>query len=87
MVASASLTLEMTWRATMPDTGRSNVRELRRIELPVGETGFGDPDGPLRVAVVVDVETTGLSPQEDKIIELAMRRFTYDPEGQIVVAH
>ena len=68
----------------MPDTGRSNVRELRRIELPVGETGFGDPDGPLRVAVVVDVETTGLSPQEDKIIELAMRRFTYDPEGQIV---
>jgi len=68
----------------MPDTGRSNVRELRRIELSVGETGFGDPDGPLRVAVVVDVETTGLSPQEDKIIELAMRRFTYDPEGQIV---
>lgn len=68
----------------MTDTGRSNVRELRRIKLSVGETGFGDPDGPLRVAVVVDVETTGLSPQEDKVIELAMRRFTYDPEGHIV---
>ena len=37
----------------------------------------------LKVALFVDVETTGLDPQKDEIIELAMVPFTYGPDGQI----
>ena len=63
---------------------QSDVRQLRRVNLQVGETGFGDPDVPLRTAAVVDVETTGLDPATEKVIELAVRRFRYDPGGHIV---
>jgi DNA polymerase-3 subunit epsilon len=68
----------------MTDRDTSNVRQLRRIDLKVGETGFGDPDDPLCIAAVVDVETTGLDPESAKVIELAVRRFKYDPAGHIV---
>lgn len=68
----------------MPDPQSSDIRQLRRINLAVGETGFGDPDDPLHVAAVVDVETTGLDPENDKVIELAVRRFKYGPSGHIV---
>ncbi len=68
----------------MIDPGRPGIRELHRVELVVGETGLGDPDDPLRVAAVVDVETTGLCPIEDRVIELAVRRFRYDHRGYIV---
>lgn len=60
-----------------------NIRSLRRIDVATGETGLGDPDAALKVAVAVDVETTGLR-DEDKVIELAMRRFRYDDGGRIV---
>lgn len=76
--------MAFAWRIAMADIGRSNIRELRRVELHVGETGFGDPDAPLQVAAVIDVETTGLCPEEDRVIELAVRRFRYDPDGHIV---
>jgi DNA polymerase-3 subunit epsilon len=66
------------------DHARSDIRQLRRVDLHVGETGFGDPDDPLLVAAVVDVETTGLDPENDRVIELAVRRFKYDPGGHIV---
>lgn len=68
----------------MTDHSRPDIRQLRRVKLHVGETGFGDPDDPLRVAAVIDVETTGLNPDDDKVIELAVRRFKYDPDGHIV---
>lgn len=69
---------------TMSEFQQSDVRQLRRVNLQVGETGFGDPDVPLRTAAVVDVETTGLDPATEKVIELAVRRFRYDPDGHIV---
>lgn len=68
----------------MTDAHGSDVRELRRVDLRVGETGFGNPDAPLRVAAVIDVETTGLCTENDKVIELAVRRFKFDPDGHIV---
>ena len=63
--------------------GSEDVRTLRRIDVHVGETGIGEPDTALKVAVALDVETTGLA-KDDKVIELAMRRFRYDANGQIV---
>lgn len=37
----------------------------------------------LRTGLFVDVETTGLDPRHDEIIELAMTRFYYSPNGRI----
>lgn len=37
----------------------------------------------LRTGLFVDVETTGLDPRHDEIIELAMTRFHYSPDGRI----
>jgi len=68
----------------MSEFRQSDTRQLRRVDLKIGETGFGDPDVPLRTAAVIDVETTGLEPSSDKVIELAVRRFKYDPGGHIV---
>lgn len=68
----------------MIDSHKPDFRQLRRIDLKVGETGLGDSDGPLRTAAVVDVETTGLDTENDQIIELAVRRFKYAPTGHIV---
>ena len=36
-----------------------------------------------KLALFVDVETTGLDHQTDEIIELAIVPFTYGPDGQI----
>lgn len=68
----------------MIDPRNPDVRQLRRIDLKVGETGLGDPDDPLFTGAVVDVETTGLDTENDQIIELAVRRFKYGPTGHIV---
>lgn len=58
------------------------VRHLHQLLVPEGDTGLGDPSSP-NVAVIVDVETTGLSATDDVIIELAMRRLRYDGAGRI----
>ncbi len=57
-------------------------RIINRLELATGPTGDGDARGPY-VGVAVDVETTGLSPEDGAIIELALRRFRYDAAGII----
>jgi DNA polymerase-3 subunit epsilon len=41
------------------------------------------PGTPLRLGLVVDVETTGLDPQRDEIIELAMTPFNYGLDGTV----
>lgn len=63
-----------------------DVRILRRLtpvsrfHMPVDGTTRDD----CSVGVVVDVETTGLDREADKIIELAIQRFRYDRMGRIV---
>lgn len=58
-------------------------RLLRRLQLETGRTALGSRDAPF-IGVVVDVETTGVDPTNDAIIELALRRFRYDHDGTIV---
>jgi len=61
--------------AALEATG--NYRVLRRLEP---QSTWHEPDGSaLRSAVVVDVETTGLDPVRDAIIQFCGIPFSYDP--------
>lgn len=62
--------------------GEDDVRLLRRLDVREGETGVGGRID-TTIGVVVDVETSGLG-GDDKVIELALRRFRADPDGVIV---
>lgn len=59
-----------------------NYRVLRRLQprKPV----MGIPEQDTRLGLFVDVETTGLDPSKDEIIELAMVPFRYSLDGIIV---
>lgn len=61
----------------------ADYKVLRRL-VPV--TRFHEPgaDSVLRIGVAIDVETTGLDHEADKIIELAIQRFRFDGAGRIV---
>jgi DNA polymerase-3 subunit epsilon len=60
----------------------ADYRVLRRLPpLPEIHLSGG---GPTRRAVFVDVETTGLDPAVDAVIELAMAAFEYSEGGRIV---
>lgn len=65
--------------AALEATGRFKV--LRKLEPPAARVPAAGVH--CRTALFVDVETTGLDPARDEIIELAMLRFTYGPEGEI----
>lgn len=58
-----------------------DYRVLRR--LGEKERYHDDNDAAKFVAVYIDVETTGLDPRSDKIIELGMVAFEYDLSGNI----
>lgn len=58
--------------------GHPNYRVLRRL---VQRTAFAEPDGmQLAKGVIVDTETTGLNLDTDKIMEIGLVVFEYDPE-------
>lgn len=59
-------------------------RVLHKLEVAAGRTGVPYHGGDTFIGVVLDVETTGLDPARDVIIELAMRRFRYDGRGRIL---
>jgi len=60
-----------------------DYRVQRRL-VPVTHFHDADPLVPSRIGVAVDVETTGLDREADRIIELAVQRFRFDDRGRIV---
>ncbi len=58
-----------------------DYRIIRRLKPRLRTTP--PPGTPLRLGMVVDVETTGLDPQRDEIIELAMTPFSYGLDGAV----
>ncbi len=68
--------------ARLESTGDHKV--LRRLDVREGHTRVDGDLNATQVAIVVDTETTGLSPDADVIIEIAMRRCRYDAAGRIL---
>ena len=59
-------------------------RLIRRLRIP---DKFNDPQGgTVKQALVVDVETTGLSTENDDVIQLAMLPFEYETESGLILA-
>lgn len=69
--------------ALLEASGRYRI--LRRLEpRSVNEA----PDGsPAHRAVFLDVETTGLDPAADEIVELAMVPYDFAPDGRVFAVH
>ena len=62
--------------------GASGYYRVQR-RLPTRTTVTIADGTPTKTGLFIDVETTGLDPQKDEVIELAMVPFTYDPDGRI----
>lgn len=61
----------------------ADYRVLRRL-VPREPTGTQPSDENIKAGVFLDVETTGLDPERDEIIELGMVRFSFSPEGEVL---
>ena len=68
-----------TLAQTLEATG--DYRVIRRLKPRRSATP--PPGVPVRLGMLVDVETTGLDPQRDEIIELAMTPFNYGLDGTV----
>jgi DNA polymerase III subunit epsilon len=68
---------------TLDETG--DYRVLRRLK-PHQHVNAPD-DTETKLAIFLDLETTGLDPERDEIIELAMVPFRYTNDGQIFEVH
>ncbi|WP_176592546.1 3'-5' exonuclease [Sphingobium sp. EM0848] len=60
-----------------------DYRVQRRL-VPVTHFHEADPLASSRIGVAIDVETTGLDREADRIIELAVQRFRFDDRGRII---
>lgn len=70
-------------RAVEALSSHPDYRILRRL-MPVTAFHDADPRAPSRIGVAVDVETTGLDRETDRIIELAVQRFRFDGLGRVI---
>ena len=70
-------------RAVATISSSDDFRLLRRVRFGEGIVDIL-PEIAVGIGAAVDVETTGLDPEKDRVIELAVRRFRYDAEGRIV---
>jgi len=68
-------------RLALEASGRYRV--LERYSKPERYHEAPDDASALRIGLYVDVETTGLSAASDRIIELGLVAFEFDPEGRI----
>jgi DNA polymerase III subunit epsilon len=57
-----------------------DYRVLRRVP-EVARYADDDPTAIKRLGLIVDIETTGLDPASDRIIELACLPFHFSPDG------
>ena len=58
-------------------------RVLRALDAEAGVESLPNPAPGERIGAVVDCETTGLDPVQDRMIELAAQRFSFDAVGRI----
>lgn len=84
-ITESKLPMNAVEAAAVLLSGHPDFRVLKRIPgtadlaLPI----LGD-DGPFKIGVAVDIETTGLDSANDIVIELAVQRFKFDGQGRIV---
>ena len=74
--------LELEVAAALLD-GSADYRVLRRL-VPRAPTGTLPSGDQVKTGLYLDVETTGLYPERDEIIELGMVRFSFSAEGEIL---
>ena len=60
-----------------------DYRVQRRL-APVTHFHEAGPQASSRIGIAIDVETTGLDCETDRIIELAIQRFRFDEAGRII---
>lgn len=63
-------------------TATGDYKVIRRLQ-PVDQYHTDNPAFEKRIGLYLDTEATGLDPETDKIIELALVPFEYDAEGRI----